>query len=1027
MNTADDEIAAIWQDAVAAYSSDTKRELSIVDLPKINSVDDLSKLIEMTGANFTTFRVKNQRLWHVLLSFALPLSEVCRISVTPISTLDFGAATSAVLGAVSYMLKACEGVANSYDWVEQVFKELQDFSERLGQYVSAQDAVLRKKITGILAVLLQIIGRSEKLIREQRFRQYLRVTFLGKDAETKKLVDGLNQLFGSEQRYVLGVTYATSQRLEQKADIIDNVVHQTADKVSKVLDIVTAPENRERKVVIDEAMSLQTSLRNTTASDIVEETYARNERSLLDGTATWLQKEELFTSWINGNGIILWILGGPGAGKSYLATWLIQRLRADGAKRAVAYFFVKESSETLRDANTILKTLAWQLLSQDAAFKNHAMKICRDRIHLITAEATWENLFINYYMSTGSYELKPVTLVIDGLDEATTETRRTVLTFLKDLTSSHNHHPGMGGPVVQLAIIGRGSLRSDLGTRKLESGYFIEVSRDKNQQDIDKYIQKRLGDLEILQYMRHNLKSNGQKMANKIGKIILKKVSKGADGVFLWAQLLLDELVNKDLPHIDAILDNPPSSLDEMICSVFNRLDNERELDREVMRKMLLLMTYSRRPLLFGELDLATSLSGRKPNYLLWRQTRGILSSVFELKFPEGRDPDLELSSNSESDGEDENSDEGDERENKIECGIVKGASAYADQSSDHPDLDSDYDDDSDSDSFLDNSLTSLSLSEAASFILGHKSRSTGTVNPLQRLSSDQLHTEVSFCHTRIRDYLVREGSPDTRRKPNLEIIPDLEDAQADITIICLEIFRLELSLDEEQKFLCDYPLCHLAEHLDKVNPKKTSQERSIKIISGLSWLFGTENGCLSLMKSRGSYDHIRDSGSIFWSYWVGTDRYWKVVQGWFALADDLRQFTSWDEDTISWMVSASTSYAHLLRPIMKAASILWFVRSGFDSYECVDKGEFCAKALDFWLSWVSMPPYYEETRLNMIRKIVKRLTTMCRPKMAASLAKQRTMNGMGHGANLTGLRQSDWTKSPTGQGYLEMHTGTLI
>jgi hypothetical protein len=44
-------------------------------------------------------------------------------------------------------------VSNAYDWVEQIFAELQEFSDRLTQYAKSEmDAILRKKVVAILTL-----------------------------------------------------------------------------------------------------------------------------------------------------------------------------------------------------------------------------------------------------------------------------------------------------------------------------------------------------------------------------------------------------------------------------------------------------------------------------------------------------------------------------------------------------------------------------------------------------------------------------------------------------------------------------------------------------------------------------------------------------------------------------------------------------------------------------------------------------------------------------------------------------------
>jgi hypothetical protein len=85
--------------------------------------------------------------------------------------------------------------------------------------------------------------RSEKLIRDRRFREYLRVTFLGKDEKTRKLLDDLNVLFGSEQRFVLAVTFASTQRTEDKANAIMDKTRENAENIKALLKLQSGGEN----------------------------------------------------------------------------------------------------------------------------------------------------------------------------------------------------------------------------------------------------------------------------------------------------------------------------------------------------------------------------------------------------------------------------------------------------------------------------------------------------------------------------------------------------------------------------------------------------------------------------------------------------------------------------------------------------------------------------------------------------------------------------------------------------------------
>ena len=343
-------------------------------------------------------------------------------------------------------------------------------------------------------------------------------------------------------------------------------------------------------------------------------------------------------------------------------------------------------------------------------------------------------------------------------------------------------------PGIYFAVVGRKSLQDDLNIRRLEKLKMIELSRIKNQDDIDRYIQKRLRDMDVLHEMRKR-KPDGLKQANSVGARIMKKVSEGSDGVFLWARLLLDELMKKDLPQITSILANPPSTLDEMIHSVFERLDRDDELEHPALKTILLFMAYARRPLLFGELNAAVTIPDGRPRYLLWRHTRGKLSSAFDLQFYRNRDPELESVQVEEpQDSIAENS--GSERSANSDC---DDGSLF--------DFTSDVD--SVPDSILMNGDDILSPTVEASrrhdFDLPDCSE-----DAFSHFSNDQLRTTVTFCHARIRDYLVQESMSQTRKHPFLSIVPALKNPHAAITILCLNMLHFGSSQDEYREFLCD-------------------------------------------------------------------------------------------------------------------------------------------------------------------------------------------------------------------------------
>jgi hypothetical protein len=163
----------LWSDAFAAYERETNRKLaSDATTRDLKTVDDLIEHIEAQGASFTSWRTKHAKLWSRLSACLIPIAVVSNIGKDAAQSTPYGLMVAPVLGAVVYLvnvshssrnilerdslywlLKACQGVSDAYDWIERVFGELQEFADRLNLYRENKiDNVMEKKITVILAL-----------------------------------------------------------------------------------------------------------------------------------------------------------------------------------------------------------------------------------------------------------------------------------------------------------------------------------------------------------------------------------------------------------------------------------------------------------------------------------------------------------------------------------------------------------------------------------------------------------------------------------------------------------------------------------------------------------------------------------------------------------------------------------------------------------------------------------------------------------------------------------------------------------
>ena len=180
----------------------------------------------------------------------------------------------------------------------------------------------------------------------------------------------------------------------------------------------------------------------------------------LSGTGEWMKAEPLYRQWIHEDRPTLWILGGPGAGKSFLSSRIVSHLQEvfpqdpqRPSRVSIAYFYIKEDDQRLRSVNTILKVIALQLAANDSVFRNFAADICKSPENVGTAKRTWDRLFINFFRSRQSRDSAAFVL-IDGLDELPRNEQETFLQLLYSLEQACSQE-AVEKPRLYFAMVGR--------------------------------------------------------------------------------------------------------------------------------------------------------------------------------------------------------------------------------------------------------------------------------------------------------------------------------------------------------------------------------------------------------------------------------------------------------------------------------------------------------------------------------------------------------------------------------------------
>jgi len=118
---------------------------------------------------------------------------------------------------------------------------------------------------------------------------------------------------------------------------------------------------------------------------------------------------------------ILWIVGAPGVGKSTLAAYFVEFIRALDKDAILAYFFIRRGSNGLTKPSDIARTLAYQCSELDTnvrtsleTLKSSGFKVDDNLgLHLLSTKLLIEPL---------AQSSKPIYVILDGLEEADNST-----------------------------------------------------------------------------------------------------------------------------------------------------------------------------------------------------------------------------------------------------------------------------------------------------------------------------------------------------------------------------------------------------------------------------------------------------------------------------------------------------------------------------------------------------------------------------------------------------------------------------
>ncbi|KAL4778714.1 hypothetical protein BJX76DRAFT_362476 [Aspergillus varians] len=307
-----------------------------------------------------------------------------------------------------------------------------------------------------------------------------------------------------------------------------------------------------------------------------------------ESTGEWFIKEPLFEKWMQSDSKeVLWVTGIPGAGKSILASTIIDHLdaycKSSPSTSGMAYFYCTYREDKTQEIQQITASLVSQLTSQSRGAAWALTSYYRNRLG---APEMYKRQPVNTdtlceILQSSCTDLKQIFLVIDAIDECRDSfvVARRLLHVYRD-----------AGYPIKILLTSRED-RSLMTV--LEAFPKISLS-NRIQQDIEIYLSAQ---------MERKLRQQPGWCTDEMRKEILQRIFTVADNMFQLASyqwyLVSEESYNYD--EIRSNLDSLPRTIDGIYRRILEKLESTPG-DFELRRNILRWLVGSKRTMKLDEL-----------------------------------------------------------------------------------------------------------------------------------------------------------------------------------------------------------------------------------------------------------------------------------------------------------------------------------------------------------------------------------------------------------------------------------------
>lgn len=292
-----------------------------------------------------------------------------------------------------------------------------------------------------------------------------------------------------------------------------------------------------------------------------------------DGTCQWLLQSEEFKTWMSGSGQTLLCRGMPGAGKTILASTVIDHLLTTlySDKIFVAYIYCDYRKQHEQTSVNLIASILKQSLQHHISIPENVRNSYRHHTNSGTRLNAEE---IHALLQSTLSGFSQIYIVADAVDELSNsdQVRQTLLSILNALQKVHT---------VNLMVTSRFIPRI---AQELRDPLCLEIRA--SDEDVRRYVQGHINDL--AKCVPKNL---------KLQELVEDSIVTAVDGMFLLAQLHMDSLTDKTSPKaIKKALENLPKGSDALDISykqAMQRIEDQKPGFSDLAKRTLSWITYA--------------------------------------------------------------------------------------------------------------------------------------------------------------------------------------------------------------------------------------------------------------------------------------------------------------------------------------------------------------------------------------------------------------------------------------------------